>query len=354
MATHEVTPYIGLDRVLELCADARGLRDVKPGFATSKRYDTLFALGWPNVRVLVEDPSSDEELEKELHTIEKKHYPAFRLQWSKRLAQRLLRQWMTPQKATLPESVQRARKEDAPLDEEEARILAPKIARFGPPGVFDEVEDGVLLFEALLGPSLAASLLVEFLETTPDAIWGAAVSLRYANAQALGYVLLRTPSDLNEQLTSRLEALWEKHRAARPASALTKGLDVILHGSAGAERSGDRLGVTKALNPRFCTLVRDDPGFVAKVVEADLASKPDPDGEGRYHAALAFAGGPAIVEAYARAWTRHRDREAQAYFVETLGEIRADQVVEAIRAMASSGKAKNEALAWLAARARAS
>jgi hypothetical protein len=339
--------FVGIDRVLETCADAVGLKDVKSGFARSDRSDKLFALGWPNLRILSEAPLEPAAIEKDIATIEDKKYPAFRLVWPQRVARRLLRRWSTPYKAALSEAIQSARAADGPITEEEARIMAPMVAREGPSkGAFDEAEDNVLLFEACVGPSIAATLLVDALDAIPDDAWASALYLRHATLTALGTVLLRVPERTAAELRGQLEALWQRHSGPRPKSPLTRALDAMLHGGEGVERSGYRIAVSNKLNPRFCTLLRNDPGRVLAIAQADMNDKP----EGRYHAALAFCGATPVVDLYAPIGEKFRDGPAQEYFIETFGEIESSKVDDVIREMSKTSKAKKRALAWLAAR----
>lgn len=342
-ATQEL---VGLDRVLEACANAVGLRDVKAGFARSERSDKLFALGWPSLRILSDASLDPAAVDKDLATIEDKKYPAFRLVWPQKVARRLLRRWSTPYKATLSEAIQTARASDGPITDEEARIMAPMVAREGPgKGAFDEAEDNVLLFEACVGSPTAATMLVEALEAAPDDAWAAAAHLRYATITALGTILLRVSERTVADLRGRLEALWQRHSGPRPKSPLTRALDAALHGGEGVERSGYRVAVSNNLNARFCTLLRNDPERALAVAQAEMNEKP----EGRYHAALAFCGGAPVVELYAAMGEKFRDGGAQEYFIETFGEIKSSKVDDVIREMSKTSKAKKRALAWLAA-----
>jgi hypothetical protein len=185
--------------------------------------------------------------------------------------------------------------------------------------------------------------MVGALEAAPDDIGGSAGSLRYANFHALGHVLFRVSPDKAHSLRGRLEEIWRKRKAIDPGSFATKGLDILLHGATGYERSGPRVGAGGSLNPRFCALVRDDPDFVTNTV---LGTPVPPDA--RFHAELAFAGSEKVVKRFADSWRVLAAPEAQAFFVHTFGEVRSPHVERAMTEMSTTSRATKEAREWLA------
>ncbi len=306
--------YAGWDGVLRTCAEAAGLRDVRPGFARSPRFDRLFALGWPFLRVL--DPG-DAGAER---------YDPFRLVWGASAAERLVLKWS----------------DCASLD---ARAVAEAAIHRGPPGGHDEHEDMIWLLEALVGPVPAATALVEAFEAAPPDVWATASPIEHPKAFALGFVLLRTPPETRDALQTRLDALWERERRAHPHSTLMGALDATLHGRKGALRSGLPLGDVRALHPRYVALVREDPGFILECAEIDVA-RTRAEEDSRYFAGLAFAGGPPVVELYSDVWKRVVPA-AQLHFAHTFGRIAGAKVDATLRAMTLDPHVGDAVSRWL-------
>ena len=113
---------------------------------------------------------------------------------------------------------------------------------------------------------------------------------------ALYFVLLRSPPVTRDALVVRLEALFRRISAVYPdgSSRPLKGLDVILHGHAGVERSGYR----SSDGDIFQDLIYadDDPAYVEKRALAVVA-RLKPADRARYDLRIAFLGGANVVEA---------------------------------------------------------
>ncbi len=350
--TTEVEPATDpVARALEQCSNAVGLKDLREGFTRSPTYDRLFALGWPCMRMLSDEPMPAAAVDKEVAAIEEVEHPAFRLVWPTRVARRIVRRWGTIYKAKLTKAIEKARAEDGPIDDDEARILGVRIALVGPEGAYDTSEDLVWLFEACVGPTRAATAMVTALEEAKPDWWAEASDNSLAWIYALGCVLLRVPEDVAKKLRGRLESIWRTHDKKHPDAFLTWAIDGVLHGSEGLERGLKRIrkrdnDPDEELNLRFCTLLRDEPAFVQRLIDEDARSK-DTDPEGRYHAQLAFAGGDQGVASLTKTWRKLKGKGPQAFFVETVGQIRSPEVDRAIREMSTESKASKEAKALL-------
>jgi hypothetical protein len=151
--------------------------------------------------------------------------------------------------------------EATPMEAEEARkLLAKRVNSLISP----EDKPLVATLEAQVGPEVVVGAIVEALERYEDKafrIWNrAAIQLvRWG----VGFALLRCPVAVGAALRRRLEAVYRRAKAARTKDQprqIEQMLDVVLHGAAGAERSGQRHeGAVQAFDLLF---VHDDPAYV--------------------------------------------------------------------------------------------
>ena len=264
-----------------------GARFVRPGFARAPEHELAFALGYPHVPVEAGAPPVR---------------PA--------AARKLLKQ--------------RARELTGPgLD-----VLAREL-------------------EAHVGAVVIAETLVEILEGYGDRdfhAWnrGLIQLVRWG----LGFALLRCPAAIAAALRARLEVVCDRAIAARRPDKprqVEQILDVVLHGAAGARRSGHRYeGAVQAFDLLH---VHDDPAFVLDQVRRERFEP-----LWRPWARLAFLGGEPVVRHYARHWRKIRDGVDVRAFVRDFGRIRSPAVTRAIREIAATpaSPAAADATAWLA------
>ena len=204
----------------------------------------------------------------------------------------------------------------------------------------------VAKLEAQVGPEVIVDALVEALERLKDEDfqrWNrAAIQLvRWG----VGFALLRCPAPVGVAQRKRLEATYVRAKAARKQDQpgqVEQMLDVVLHGAAGAERSGQRY--EGSVQPFDLLFVHDDPAYVLAQVQRHRFEP-----LWRPWARLAFLGGEPVVKHYASHWRKIRDAADVRAFVRDFGKIRSPSVGRAIREIAATpaSPAAEDAAAWL-------
>ncbi|MCE9578569.1 MAG: hypothetical protein K8W52_35915 [Deltaproteobacteria bacterium] len=185
-----------------------GLRFLRPGFAITEGLDRAFALGWPHLVVLDDDPLATA-------------LPAG--PWRITRAAAIAR--VAPVLATADTSL------EAPSS---ALALVRHAVPFGVPRGFD---DGALFaLEALIGAENLAAAMIGGLEELSRNEWRRAHVSAFAFFLPLGFVLERVDDAPAESLRARLTAI---HAAKADAGGpITPALDLVLHDRAGARSAG--------------------------------------------------------------------------------------------------------------------
>ncbi len=258
---------------------------MRPGFARTPELDLAFALGYPHL----------------------------------------------PEPASTPLGAAGAKKV---LEQHARALVAPGLDRL------------VLELEAQVGADVVATTLVEIYERfrEPDFhSWNRGVI--QLTRWGLGLALLRTRASVGAALRARLEEVYARAVAARRddrSRQVEQILDVVLHGAAGARRSGHRYeGVVQELDLLH---VHDDAEFVHDQVRRQ---KFEPLW-GAW-ARLAFLGGAPVIRHYARHWRKIRNGVDVRRFVRDFGRVRSPAVTKAIREIAATvdSPAAADATAWI-------
>ncbi len=314
--------------------DAAGLRGVKRGFGRTPDDDRLFALGYPHLVMLSDEPFAQASLkgEKLWH-----HFPGTAGTFPRGLAIRIARAKTNSVDDVLAAS-------EAPLTGAALKKTVEGACAFA--------ADRLLFLEAVTSSEIVADLAVAYIAKLSTAAWKkhpfeteGGDSLR-----VLHYILLRCPTAKAKALRAKLEVVFGKIKKTmadgywRPL----RGLDLCLHGAAGVKRSGYRPDDVE-LSLGDVSFAGDDPKFVAAEVKRELPTLV-PNDSPVFDARLAFLGGPAVTKALCGALGRFNSQHHRA-MVEQLGRIAGKDVVAFMKAAAAKPRCRVAATAWLAANA---
>jgi hypothetical protein len=325
---------------------AYGARFVKPGFALTPQADLAFALGFPHLEYIVDDHPDDARAE--MIAYERRSY---RLGWPRNVAIRWCRITAskgcrrTPQGATeLDTAGKKALKNGAPLATEEVALTLK--AMFSDTSSYEDLRALVWLFEAFMGPELVATSIVDALEKSSNNVWNHQDHDRAQVMHHVGFLLLRLPAGLADKLRSRLAAIFERRVKALPSKelgprkgergSLVRALDVVLHGRAGAERSGERS--EDVIDPGDLVHITNDAEFVREVACQQIA--PDPR--------LVFLGGDPVLEHLLDRFIRLRGMHHA--LLDGFAEVASPRAIKLIERIAAGKEAAERAKAVLAAR----
>lgn len=325
---------------------AAGAKKLQPGFATTPEGDLAFALGFPHVEYIVDNHPDDARAE--MIAYERRSY---RLGWPRHVAIRWCRITAskgfkrTPQGATeLDGAGKKALKNGAPLTADEAALTLKSM--FSDTSSYDDLGDLVRLFEAFLGPELVATSIVDALEKSGNAVWNHQDHDRAQALRHVGFLLLRLPTKQADSLRNRLETVFDRRVKTLPTKelgprkgergSLLRALDLVLHGRAGAERSGER--TEDAIEPADLVHIHDDAEFVREAAKLRVCADPR----------LAFLGGDAVLEHWLEVFLRLRGLHAQ--LADNLAEVASPNAVALLQRIAKGKEAAERAQAVLAAR----
>jgi hypothetical protein len=325
---------------------AVGARLIRPGFALTPEADLAFAVGFPHLEYIVDDHPDD--VRAEMIAYERRSY---RLGWPRNIAIRWCRITAskgchrTPQGATeLDGAGKKALKNSAPLSADEIAVTLK--AMFSDTSSYEDLRNLVRLFEAFAGPELVAAAIVDALEKSGNAIWNHQDHDRAHVVHHVGFLLLRLPASTAGKLRGRLATVFDRRVKALPQKelgprkgergSLLRALDVVLHGRAGAERSGERS--EDAIQPGDLLHVTDDAAFVCeaacRVVSAD--------------ARLVFLGGEPVLDHVLDGFVRLRG--AHHALLDGFAEVASPKATKLIERIAGGKEAADRARALLAAR----
>lgn len=327
--------------------DASGRAHIQKGFAFDARSDALFALGWPHVRLLDDEPM-DSLVAMEAARRQLLNYdPTPRITWNRRLANAMVRALCFPAFVDLlpNEKVLRAEVEESlwnprPVTREEVAAGIALRMRTGPLGLSDRtIETWVLLAEALVGTSVVAHAIVDTLENLDRDTLAGQWALPPLITFQLGYLLLRLSAKEGDPLRARLQALLKSSgvdfaRARTAADAGTSHLRSLWLVTGGAEAA--KRGTDKNLG--WCTHVQDDATFVRMRVATDrLGHRPD----GR----LVFLGGTAVLPYYAKRWRAFGSGE-QRWVFEQIADIQSEHTARIALEMSGEPALRADAEGW--------
>ncbi|HEY6178736.1 MAG TPA: hypothetical protein VIX73_30000 [Kofleriaceae bacterium] len=310
--------------------EAFGARFVVPGFALTAEADLAFALGFPHLEYIVDDHPDDARAE--MIAYERRSY---RLGWPRNVATRWCRITAskgcrrTPQGATeLDTAGKKALKNAAPLAPDE--IAATLKAMFSDTSSYDDLRDLVRLFEAFAGPELVASAIVDALEKSSNTVWN--------HQDADRALVMHHGGRLAAIFDRRVKALPSKELGPRKGErgSLLRALDIVLHGRAGVERSGERS--EDIIEPGDLVHVTGDAAFVR-----DAACKrvsPDPR--------LVFLGGEPVLDHLLDGFVRLRGLHPA--LLDGFSEVASPKAVQLLQRIAAGKEAPDRARAVLAAR----
>jgi hypothetical protein len=319
---------------------------VKPGFATSDAADLAFALGFPHLEYIVDDHPDDSRAE--MIAYERRSY---RLGWPRNVAIRWCRITAskgvkrTPQGAVeLDTAGKKAIKNSAPLSTEEVGLALKSI--FSETTSYDDLRDLVRLFEAFVGPELVTSSIVDALEKSSNNVWNHQDHDRALVMHHLGFMLLRLPSSLADKLRGRLAAIYDRRVKALPTKelgprkgergSLLRALDLVLHGKAGAERSGERN--EDEIVAGDLVHVTGDEAFVREAACRIVNHDPR----------LVFLGGEPVLDHMLDVFLRFRGLHNA--LIDGFAEVASPKAVELLQRIARGKEAPDRAKAVLAAR----
>jgi hypothetical protein len=279
--------------------------------------DRAFALGWPHVRVVGDEPLFAGLPEA----------PRVRFSRDEALA------------AVRP-ALEAARVAAGAPGAAEALAFGRHLIAFGRPRGLGEAE--FFLLEGLIGAEVLAVAMVSALEEISKVEWRKAQELMAF--YWLGLVLLRVDAAAAGALRVRLEEVYA--RRAEEGGPLTVATDLVLHGAAGARRSAPRRMATtnpsdgEEIRASHALLVNDDPALLTAIARA-------PNFDRACGARLAFLGNRSTLEAVVERWYASGSASEQAYFLGTVGEIAGDAMVAPTREAVRSSKVKKAAATWL-------
>ncbi len=261
-------------------ADAWALSRVQPGLGVTPHIDQLLAIGFPSMITVVDEPLVSTDPAKALKTYD---------------LSRVVSLAMLPRLYAMKSA----------YDEDEARLaFARDPASFQLAEVLENelvagAWDRIWMLEAMFGATPVAEAFVTAYTLVPDEEWleGPIESGSASVIRGLGAVLDRTPAEVRTRLRGQLEALYTRlgdAAQARPGRAL----DVILHGRAGVERSGNRTG-NRDNGPIHLSELHwatDDPAWVVAQLASRFATLQPADRE-IFDARHGVIGGPGAVAA---------------------------------------------------------
>lgn len=325
---------------------AYGARFVQPGFALTPEADLAFALGFPHLEYIVDGHPDDARAE--MIAYERRGY---RLGWPRNVAIRWCRITAskgcrrTPQGATeLDTAGKKALKNGAPLTTDEVAVTLK--AMFSDTSSYEDLRELVWLFEAFVGPELVATAIVDALEKSGNHVWNHQDHDRAQVMHHVGFLLLRLPPALADKLRGRLAAIFDRRVKALPTKelgprkgergSLLRALDVVLHGRAGAERSGER--TEDVIEPGDLMHVTGDPEFVREIACQQVS--PDPR--------LVFLGGEPVLDHLLDRFVRLRGMHHTV--LDGFADVASPKVVQLLQRIAAGKEAPDRAKALLAAR----
>jgi hypothetical protein len=325
---------------------AWGARFVQPGFAITPEADLAFALGFPHLEYIVDNHPDDARAE--IIAYERRSY---RLGWPRAVAIRWCRITAskgcrrTPQGATeLDSAGKKALKNSAALSTEEVALTLKSM--FSDTSTYEDLRDLVRLFEAFMGPELVASSIVDALEKSSNNVWNHQDHDRALVMHHVGFLLLRLPPGLADKLRGRLAAIFDRRVKALPSKelgprkgergSLLRALDLVLHGRAGAERSGERN--EDVIEPGDLVHVTGDRDFVREAACRRLS----PD------ARLVFLGGEPVLEHLLDGFIRMRGLHNA--LLDSFAEVASPRALQLLQRIAAGKEAPDRAKAVLAAR----
>ncbi|GAC1572021.1 MAG: hypothetical protein NVS3B20_24010 [Polyangiales bacterium] len=321
--------------------EAAGAKMIKKGFAASPERDLHFALGFPHMRFLIDDPQSDADAAAEAAAALEREWEV-EVTWPRKVAERLARYCLVKKRWGLDGKphVAAALNDRRPIREEEARAMIAEELNY--PEAHDD-RSLILLLEALVGPDVVLDAAVSNLEKLPESVWFSMENHLSEFASTLGFTLLRVPEDAARAFRTRLSVLEKQWRDADPDGdgglPIVQGLDLALHGRAGAERSAYR--VDEVVVSSWLVHVLDDPDYVAERAAVSGATEP-PDPR------ITFLGGASVLVGERRGIKAHR---RHAELVDLFADIRLPEIVPLMLEMSATSKAKKQATAWFVANA---
>jgi hypothetical protein len=315
---------------LDAGAKAFGAKLVREGFAASAEMDLAFALGFPHLRYVTDDAADPDPKAAAQAAIDKYGHDA-RLVWPRASAIALIRA-----------SFGKAFAVGGEPNADEGHAMAKARMDFG--GVPDRfvASFSIQLLEALVGTTAVVDGMLEGLDARVKKLPIDGSSWGEISARQLGYLLLRLPAADAERARKRLEAFIEPTKKGGDED-VGKTLDLVLHGRAGAERSGYKPDPKGPLSAFDLGHIIDDGKFVADQLVAgkgpDVSSWPD--------ARLAFLGGEPAIAYYEQYWPKFKNKGGHGYIVATFGEIAPKRIRPIMEAMVTGSSAKKDASAWV-------
>lgn len=267
---------------------AEGRRFIRKGFGLTPDDDLLYALGWPYFAWLEPGDAKPAELADARKFSSK--YAYFIGPRPEGVVKRNLRHTLTfGNDGDELEAIQN----DAPLSGKELEKIFDTLmtVQFGFVTAF--------LLESVTSADIVIDAIVTRLEATPVKRWkqGGFETFGTGCVRALHFLLLRTDAAHAARARSRLEAIWDDTAAKtlEDGSRVTETLDFVLHGKAGVERSGHRIG---ALVHNDAMFALDDLAYVRKTALASIPKMVARD-RASVSARLAFLGGAPVIDAIA-------------------------------------------------------
>ena len=308
--------------VLKSATGAAGLASSKKGFAWEPDYDSLFALGWPHLRLVVADHEDDRDATKWANTaIGGSIEGHYLVEWPEQVALRYVRAfggrgagaWSAKNEHV---AACIAAEATPPSEDEVRQMLADRVKRGGPTGSWF-TEHFVLLLEAFVGTEVVLDGLTSALEGD---VGGDEEVEQYGFV--LGFLLLRVAPKVAAKQRARLQAVLEK----TPSSDyLYDGLACALGGGEAARSMGN--------NPIYYHHAIDDPDGVRQAVAA---------GKWLPSARHVFIGGDPVLEIVVKSWNKQKDAELQRKLATQLAPISSPLAVRILAEMAAKSKAKKD------------
>ncbi len=326
----------GRGRSFEHGEAAAGAGRIRPGFARTPEQDLWFALGFPYVSLLVDDPpeAAEQDVAARARDAVWGRYPVeVPVRVALARARALLAVTLQPD-GTLrnPEVVHPLVERADPLTVEEAAATLRKgLVRPGVSG--DWIDPALSATEALIGPSALAGILMAAVEDLSEAERS---QLPKAGrfARWLGFSLLRVPAPEAAELRARLEAVAARLPAgAGLPGSVHRSIEVVL-------QRAERVTSSDAVH-----LVDAPPERIRQIVLGDGAHpRLAPD------ARLLFLGGTELIPFYVQHLKKFHAPRLPDLPAE-LGPIRAEEVLDLLLLLSSAAPAKEQTLAWFASRA---
>ncbi len=310
-----------------------GAKHIVEGLTESPERDLELALGWSAVRYLVEGHPDGKLSGAALQKVILKPYDAVPIELAAQRV-RCMTVFMCDANGTWHAPALEALEDDTPFTPwSAASFIRDELAsKQETMGLLPDVY-GVL--EALVGPDVVLTAIVEALESTPMTRLQEDDPKLLPMSLQIGRLLLRVHVDNEPRLRSRLARLQKKAAVDSEGRSVAAVLDRQIHGPRARTRSRslDEIAQWNVVDPTVAL----DAIRAIELTRHSFSVLPR----------LAFVVGDAAVDLYRQKWKLLHDAGSQRRLVAEFGVLRLPSVPPLMAELALKSKAKKQAQAWL-------